>query len=167
MDDRFTYPEVGATAGDLMPPGYRHLERRVRLVAKDVAAAAEPLLTWRVHRAAGLWVEASAPRAAVGVRVRQVLGFGRVGIVAPCQVVWLVEEVDRVGFGYGTLAGHPESGEESFVVSRDRHGELWFTVRAFSRPVGWLTRVVGPVGVLAQRLMTRRYGSAMRRLTQP
>jgi uncharacterized protein (UPF0548 family) len=34
-------------------------------------------------------------------------------------VVWTVDEPNRIGFGYGTLQGHPESGEESFVVSRE------------------------------------------------
>lgn len=168
MGHPFTYPEVGATADDgPLPPGYHHLEHRVRLPAADLAAAVEPLLTWRAHRAAGLKVTVSAPRVAVGVRIRQTLGLGPVGFAFPCQVVWTVAEPDRIGFGYGTLPGHPERGEESFVVSRAADGGLWFTVRAFSRPARWFTRLAGPLGVFGQRLMARRYGSAMLRLTRP
>lgn len=166
MDHPFTYREVGATAAAQLPPGYRHLEHRVQLAGTDLAAVAEALLTWRMHRAAGLRVAASAPRAAVGVRVRQVLGVGPVGFVAPCQVVWVVAESDRVGFGYGTLPGHPVRGEESFLVSQDPDGQLWFTVRAFSRPGRWFTKLAGPAGGLVQRLMARRYAAAMRRLTR-
>ena len=113
MGHPFTYPEVGATADDgPLPPGYHHLEHRVRLPAADLAAAVEPLLTWRAHRAAGLKVTVSAPRVAVGVRIRQTLGLGPVGFAFPCQVVWTVAEPDRIGFGYGTLPGHPERGED-------------------------------------------------------
>ncbi|HLU46229.1 MAG TPA: DUF1990 domain-containing protein [Natronosporangium sp.] len=166
MEQTFTYPEVGATAADQLPPGYRHLEHRVRLAGTDLAAAAEPLLTWRMHRAAGLRIAASAPRAAVGVQVRQVVGFGPIQIVAPCRVVWTVADLDRIGFGYGTLPGHPVSGEEAFLVSRDPDGALWFTVRAFSRPTRWFTRLAGPAGAVVQRVMARRYAAAMRRLTR-
>ncbi|SIP67631.1 hypothetical protein BN9982_740001 [Mycobacterium tuberculosis] len=31
---------------------------------------------------------------------------------APCRVVYVIDEPDVRGFGYGTLPGHPVSGEE-------------------------------------------------------
>ena len=36
--------------------------------------------------------------------------------IVPCRIVWVVDEPDAFGFGYGTLRGHPDEGEESFVV---------------------------------------------------
>jgi uncharacterized protein (UPF0548 family) len=75
---------------------------------------------------------------------------------AVCRVVYVVDEPDRVGFAYGTLPGHPESGEESFILER-LDGVTRFSVRAFSRPATQLARFGGPVTSLAQRIMTARY----------
>lgn len=68
---------------------------------------------------------------------------------------------DRAGFAYGTLPGHPESGEEAFVVSRAPDG-VRFTITAFSRPATWLARLGGPVTLLGQEYFTRRYLRALR-----
>jgi uncharacterized protein (UPF0548 family) len=159
----FTYPEVGATRRGELPDGYAHLHYRLPIGTGVLAAAAEALLTWRMHRAAGVRITASAPRAAEGVRVTSVLGIGSVGLRAPCQVVWSVDTDDEAGFAYGTLAGHPERGEESFVVERigDR---VWFTVTAFSRPAVWYTRAAGPVVGWFQQAYARRLGATLRRL---
>jgi uncharacterized protein (UPF0548 family) len=80
----------------------------------------------------------------------------------PCRVVWVVDERHRAGFGYGTLPGHPEAGEEAFVVTRDPSGAVTFTVSAYSRPGLLLTRLAGPFGRWGQRLMIRRYAAALR-----
>jgi len=158
------YPEVGATRAGPLPAGYNHLRHRTCLGDVPFAAAGEAILTWRMHRATGARIEASAPRAAPGVEVTVGLGVGRLRLAAPCQVVWSVEEGDRIGFGYGTLPGHPELGEESFVVERAGDGRVWFTVTAFSRPALWYTRAAGPVVVLFQHGYARRLGRALKRL---
>jgi uncharacterized protein (UPF0548 family) len=159
-----TYPEVGATAQDRLPSGYRHVRRRVRLGDDEVfAAAATGLMTFAMNRAAGLRPTTSAPRAAVGVTVTSRLGFGPVAIAAPCRIVWTVDEPERAGFGYGTLPGHPEIGEEAFVVARETDG-VWFSVVAFSRPGAWYARLGAPVGRWLQDYVTTRYTTAMRRV---
>ncbi|MGH3739081.1 MAG: DUF1990 family protein, partial [Micromonosporaceae bacterium] len=56
----FTYPEVGATSGDRLPAGYRHLRYRALIGPGDLGRAADAVLSWRLHRAAGVRVEASA-----------------------------------------------------------------------------------------------------------
>lgn len=76
---------------------------------------------------------------------------------APVRVVYVIDEPNRRGFGYGTLEGHPESGEESFVVSRESDGSVWVTISAFSRPSSLKWRLVSPVLRIAQALYTRRY----------
>jgi len=156
----FTYEPVGATRGSTFPVGFHHLEESSALGHGDAAFehARETLMTWRMHRAAGLRVAASADRVAEGGVVRCRLG----PLPVPCRVVWVVDEPDRVGFGYGTLPGHPEAGEEAFVVSRDASGAVTFTVSAYSRPGLLLTRLAGPVGRWGQRLMIRRYAGALR-----
>ena len=161
----FTYAEVGATEYDEpLPVGYRHLRERTCLGDVPLAAAADAILGWRMHRAAGTRIEASAPRAAPGVDVTVGLGVGPLRINGPCRVIWTVDEADRAGFGYGTLPGHPERGEESFVAERGADGRVWFTVTAFSRPARWYTRAGGPVVVLLQHAYARRLGRALRRL---
>jgi uncharacterized protein (UPF0548 family) len=85
--------------------------------------------------------------------------------VAPCRVVAVLDEDDRWGFAYGTLPGHPEIGEESFVVSLTEHGSVRFSVTAFSRPAGSVTRAAGPLGRLVQQVATRAYLRALRRYT--
>jgi uncharacterized protein (UPF0548 family) len=37
---------------------------------------------------------------------------------APCRVIYTITEPRRKGFAYGTLPGHPESGEEAFTISQ-------------------------------------------------
>jgi uncharacterized protein (UPF0548 family) len=156
----FTYEPVGATRGSTYPDGFHHLVVRSELGRGDAAFshAADRLMTWRMHTGAGLRVAASAERVAEGGVVRCRLG----PLPVPCRVVWVVEEPDEAGFGYGTLPGHPEAGEEAFVVSRDGAGVVTLTVSAYSRPGLLLTRLAGPVGRLGQRLMIRRYAGALK-----
>ncbi len=89
------------------------------------------------------------------------LGIGRAGLRIPCRVVAVIDEPDRQGFSYGTLPGHPECGEELFVVERQPDGTLEFVVTAFSRPASLLARAGGPATRWAQRAMTDRYLRAL------
>lgn len=166
----FTYAEVGATHdGGSLPPGYHHVLVRERVGHGRAAFAAvvEGTLTWAVHRGTGLRVVASAERAADDVDVTASVGVGPLRLRIPCRVVWAVAEADRGGFAYGTLAGHPESGEESFVVEIGPDDDVWFTVTAFSRPATWYARLGGPLTRLVQSLATRRYVAVARRLARP
>ncbi|MFK8905967.1 DUF1990 family protein [Streptomyces sp. YS-3] len=163
----FTYPEVGATAGDgPLPAGYRHLRYRTRLGSgrQVFTAAGEGVLTWRMHRAVGVDVTVTSDRAAPGIAVRVLLGRGKLGLAAPCEVVWATEEPSLVGFAYGTLPGHPECGEEAFLVELDQNGQVWFTVTAFSRPARWYTHAVFPLVPVFQNLYVRRCGRVLGRL---
>lgn len=147
----YTYPEVGATRGEL-PPGYRHV-RRSRTVPVGFEAAAEVLMTWQLPERSGITVAASAPR----VEPDAVAQMRWLGLRIPCRVVYVVSEPDRVGFAYGTLPGHPERGEERFVLERASDGAVTFSVTAFSRPATILGRALGPLGRRVQDLMTERY----------
>ena len=156
----FTYAEVGATRHEPLPAGYRHLRYRTFLGRGGFDCAAEAILTFGMHRGTGARITSAADRAAPGVRVTVGLGPLRV----PCEVVWVAEEPDRAGFGYGTLPGHQATGEEAFVVERDGDGGVWFSVTAFSRPARPLMRLGGPVAVLAQHLYARVCARALRRV---
>ncbi|HET7326173.1 MAG TPA: DUF1990 domain-containing protein [Nocardioidaceae bacterium] len=160
-----TYGGVGGTRWRATPAGFHAAEHRSVLGSDHgrFDRAVDALLHWRMHDAAGLRMQATGP-VAVGVDSLGRLGVGRFAVPVPCRVVWVVREPDRVGFGYGSLPGHPASGEESFVLERVA-GEVVFTVRAFSRGAQWYTRCGAPLARSAQRAYLRRYAGALRRLS--
>ncbi|MFD8566067.1 DUF1990 family protein [Streptomyces sp. NPDC059639] len=150
-----TYDEVGATLTDgELPSGYHHLDRRVRLGSGSECfeRAGAAVLSWAAHRGAGFTVTPDGP-AREGVDVLVTAPLLRI----PCRVVRVVRSGERVGFAYGTLRGHPECGEEAFLVELDADGVVWFRVRAFSRPGRWFVRVGGPLARGVQLWVTRRY----------
>ncbi|GAA1975775.1 hypothetical protein GCM10009817_14950 [Terrabacter lapilli] len=163
-----TYPrgamEGSARDGTPPPAGYRHFEESVRLRRRDFGGAARDLLGWRVHDRAGLRVHASGTAGHFDTVVELHLGVGPLGVRIPCRVVDVIDEPDRTGFAYGTLPGHPESGEERFVLDREPDGSIVFTISAFSRHATLLARLGGPVSRVVQDGMTRRYLRALDRL---
>jgi uncharacterized protein (UPF0548 family) len=77
-------------------------------------------------------------------------------------VVYVIDDADRRGFAYGTLPGHPESGEELFAVRyAPSTDEVHAEVVAFSRHATWWSRLGSPVTSLAQRVITTRYLTAL------
>ena len=152
----FTYDAVGATAGDL-PTGYRPTHRRAVLERRDFDGAVDDLMRWRVHERAGLWVAASGPVGDTGTVVDMRFGLGPLAVRVPCRVAYVVDEPDRAGFAYGTLPGHPETGEELFLLARLGDGRLTFTVTAFSRAATRLARLGGPVARGLQDRISDRY----------
>ena len=166
VDAELTYPEHGLTQNGRAPEGYRVARERVAVGDGPDAFTrlGEGILGWELHQLAGLSVRAQAPRAAQGVHVVSGFGFGRLRLAAPCRVVWVEESTTRAGFGYGTLPGHPASGEESFVAVLEPDGQVYFELFAFSRPSNWFYRLGGPVTKGVQQLVTRRYLAAAQKL---
>jgi uncharacterized protein (UPF0548 family) len=119
-------------------------------------AAKTALGQWRAHRGAGVRVRPSVPPHK-GQTVALAIRVGPVFFEAPCRVTSTVDEPDRFGFTYATLPGHPEEGEEAFLLSRDERGRVVFDVTAISRPADLMTRLGGPVSRLLQRSISDRY----------
>ena len=159
-----TYPEVGASRDQRMPDGYAHREHSV-VVGTGQAAferAVAAVFEWRMQRAAGLRVHASGSPREAGTVVVLTAGLPRFGYSIPCRVVWSQTTGPEQGFGYGTLPGHPESGEECFLVSTDDDGRVVFRTRVFSRLASPLARLGGPVSRALQGAALRRYVTAVR-----
>jgi uncharacterized protein (UPF0548 family) len=156
----FTYPEVGATAGPF-PPGYKHMGYAAHIGMGQLRfeEAADAVMHWGMQRGSGLRVEPSSESIAAGAVVLvKMLGF----LKAPCRVVYVVDEPHVRGFAYGTLPGHPEIGEERFVVRHDPVTSAVFAeVSAFSRPATWWAKAGGPFTSLIQRVMNKRYVRAV------
>ncbi|GAA2603417.1 DUF1990 domain-containing protein [Paractinoplanes durhamensis] len=157
-----TYSPVGGTRTSERPPGFRHLFFRMPLGtgASRYAQAGAHILSFRMHRATGAKIVASAATAAPGVQLTVGLGPLR----APCEIVWAEKSEKRTGWGYGTRPGHPASGEEAFFVEHDERDRVWFTVVAYSRPASLLMRLGGPFAVGFQHLYARLCGRALKRL---
>lgn len=162
MSDKVSYPEVGATLGDVLPAGYDHV-RRSAVIGRggaDFERAAAALMSWQVQRRSGLQVRQSE-RVALGEVVWMGAGLGPLRVGFRCEVVGVIDEERRKGFAYGTLPGHPESGEEAFVLVLRDDDAVELHVIAFSRPAQWWSRIAGPAGSLVQRWMTGRYLKAL------
>jgi uncharacterized protein (UPF0548 family) len=156
-----TYAEVGRTLGEL-PAGWDHAHRSVRLGRGDAVftRASECVLSFAMHRRAGVRVRTTGSHATVGLVVRLGVGLGPFRLSAPCGVVAVVDEPRRAGFAYGTLFGHPVRGEELFLVEHQEGDAVVLTVRAFSRPATWWARLAGPVVRRGQARTNRRYQAA-------
>lgn len=155
-----TYAETGATLGSALPEGFRVARRQHSCPdGIDFAAARRALFGWEVHERAGLQVQASGP-VAVGAVVRLGLRLGPVVAHAPCRVVAVIDQPGRAAFAYGTLPGHPESGEELFEIVR-YDGRPRLRITAFSRPARVGTKLAGPLARLVQDRITQRYLRAL------
>jgi uncharacterized protein (UPF0548 family) len=158
-DRPFTYTDIGAT-GRRLPDGFHHVNESARIGTGRARfdEAAQRVMRWGMLRGAGAHVTASTEVAQVGSVV--VVGLGPVR--APCRVVYVIDEDNRRGFAYGTLPGHPESGEELFAVRYDPADDaVYAEVAAFSRHATWWSKAAGPVTSTLQRIMTKRYLSAV------
>ncbi|MTE12923.1 DUF1990 family protein [Nocardia aurantiaca] len=160
----FSYAEVGGTQGDL-PPGYDHFHLRRRIGSGKALfdRAADHILSFGMQRDTGIFQQATTPTAQPGTELTVRLGLGPLGVTAPCRVVYLLDEPNRRGFAYGTLPGHPESGEELFAVECDPTDDsVYGVITAFSHPGTWYTHLGGPLVHLIQRWFAHRYIATIR-----
>ena len=164
----FSYENVGASREGAAPRGYAVDRYRVKLGegSEAYARAVEALREWRQFDLG--WVRLLPSRSpievdtTVGVLARH-YGFWSLNTA---RIVYLVEEsgeVERFGFGYGTLPGHAERGEERFGVEWNRRldGSVYYDVFAFSRPKHPLAWPGYPFARLLQKRFRRDSMRAM------
>ena len=78
-----------------------------------------------------------------------------------------VEEPRRTAFALGTVGGSVVSGEELFLIEWRDNDEVWFTVRAFDRPVSTLYRLLPRLIRGRRRQLFRAYLTAVSPLFAP
>jgi uncharacterized protein (UPF0548 family) len=159
----FNYEHVGRTAHEQRVPGYGWMERSTKLHHTAFEAAGWDLFGWRLQERAGLRVQASESPLRTDTVVLMRLGIGAASLKIPCRVVYVINQTRRRGFAYGTLPGHPEAGEERFVLEQHDDDTISFTITAFSRAASPLARMGGPVTRRVQEMMTERYLRALDR----
>ena len=173
MSSAVSYPErlrglsIPLARGSEYLPGRWSVLLETRVIGQGreaFVAARDRILSWQMHRDAGVRVVAvdgtPPPDALPALQVRLSIGVGPIMIPAPCEVVTVIDDEHEAGFAYGTLSGHPEQGEEAFLVTLTNEDVVVGSVAAFSRPVPWAA-VGAPVMQRAQRIIARRYVNAM------
>ena len=160
-----THADTGGTLKGHQPIGFRH-DRHQRVLGHGVETfghAVSGLRGWHAHSGPGVRVFPAAVDIRAGATVIVTLGTPVVALAAPCRIVEVVDEPDCWGFAYGTLPGHPEQGEEAFVVSMSPDTTVCFEIIAFSRPGELLVCLSGPVGRYIQRMGTKGYLAGLQR----
>ena len=148
----------------MSPTGYRS-DRDVILLGQGeevFARAIAAVRRWQAQRGAGIEVIPDGASVADGDTTLLLIRALGLWTVAPCRVVYVHDEADRFAFAYGTLPGHPEEGEASFVVTRLADGDVEFRVASFSRPVAPLARASKPLTRRIQRRVTLSYLAAIK-----
>jgi len=165
----FTYTVVGATAS-LPPADYVVDHTRIKLgQGEEVFMKAKAALgRWQQFRLG--WVEVWSPETPIQTGEVVAVIARNLGLwwLNACRIVYVVDEeepIQRYGFAYGTLPDHAETGEERFLVERDRaSGEVWYDILAFSRPHLLLTRLGYPFVRRVQKRFAKASAAAMLRV---
>ncbi|MHB1139053.1 MAG: DUF1990 family protein [Microthrixaceae bacterium] len=152
-----TYDHIGSTLDD--PPGATiHSQERVLGSGQtcfDHAVAG--LRVWACHGGLGARVHPADAALTVGANALVVLPAGPFAIVVPDRVVAVVDEPRRFGFAYGTLDGHQERGEESFVVEYRDDDTVVATIAVEAEAATLASRVAAPLVRRFQHLAIGRY----------
>lgn len=162
----FSYDAVGAS-DRAVPGGFDLDHNRIALghgrAVFDAACAA--LRDWRMLPAGWIRIHPCPAPLDVGQAVALEIRIGFVHSLNAARVVAVFDEpspIRRFGFAYGTLDDHVESGEERFSVELADDGQVWYDLRAFSRPRDWVARAGYPFVRYLQRRFVRGSQAAMR-----
>ena len=160
-----TYGDIGLTLAGELPEGFHHdsYESALGRGPETFERAVRGLKAWQAHRLPGMRVFPEGQEIRTGATVVVTLGTSLLSLAAPCRIVSVIDGHTRWGFAYGTLPGHPEQGEEAFVVSISPDQSVRFAIKAFSRPGDPLVRLSGPIGRAMQRGGTGGYLRALKR----
>lgn len=158
-----TYPDVGAADAGPAPPGFVLDHNRQRLGRGEAVfeRAKEAIRRWRMFPAPWTAIEpADAPIVEGEIVAVHIHALG-VWWLNSARIAYVIDEPRRFGFAYGTLPGHVERGEERFLVEHLADDEVWYDVRAFSRPRYWPVRLGRPLARMLQRRFARDSKAAM------
>ena len=130
-----------------VPRGYvlDHTRSQIGRGTQSFEAARQALRLWK-HFDLG-WVRVANPEApvrpgeVVAVEVHA-LGLWSVNL---SRILYVIDEPDRFGFGYGTTPIHVERGEERFLLEFDRaSGIVIYDLLAVSQPAYWMAKLGYP-----------------------
>ena len=160
-----TYSDIGATLAGKRPDGFHHdrYETVLGQGPETFQRAVTGLKTWKAHRLPGMGVFPDQQEIIPDATVVVTLGTPIMALAMPCRIVSIIDGQTRWGFAYGTLPGHPEQGEEAFIVAMSPDQTVRFEIEAFSRPGDPLVRLSGRIGRGMQKGGTGGYLRALKR----
>lgn len=166
----YSYDEPGCTRGATFAKNGWNVDRcRVLLGHGEAvfARACDALNSWRMFpKAIASVAPIAMPKPDLVVSILYRVRLLPLWIVFPARVVYIVDEevagYRRYGFAYGTLPGHPERGEERFLIEWDRPtGAVNYEILAISRPADWVAWIGYPYARWEQARFRRLSGLAM------
>jgi uncharacterized protein (UPF0548 family) len=140
-----------------LPAGFERFSRERTLGHRDLETVRRAMASWAAQGAAHVRLHPARPAVEVGSTLALLGPLGPVSFSATCVITQVIDEPDRVGFVYSTLAHHPEEGSEVFEVIRSCDGRLVARIEAVWRPASIATGWCRPITRLAQRRYVQRY----------
>lgn len=169
----FTYKDVGFTkTKNTEPPQGFNLDRR-RIVLghgeQVFLKAKECVKNWKMYDVGWMDIHRPLPKieeGAISVTFLKLCGIWFTAI--PCRIIYTINEElpdkHQFGFGFGTIEGHPEKGEERFLVEWNKEDDtVHYEVYAISRSGHFLTKCGYPVMRYLQGCFFRDTQQAMLR----
>ena len=162
----FSYSPLELTRSSSLA-GYTVDHNRVQLGsgAEAFSAGVRAIQQWKMFDLG--WVHLFSDQTSIesGATVAIVVNHLRFWSINACRIVYVIEESDRYGFAYGTLAEHAERGEERFMVEHNREDDgVWYDIFAVSKP-GPMAKLAYPFTRTLQKRFARDSLQAMRRAT--
>lgn len=142
----FTYDEVGASRSirineaHPLPRRYHINHNRVRLgTGIELYEKAKAAVSrWEMFQLA--WASICWPDTPIrqGSTIAILSKTNGIWTLNACRIAYMMEDfgdMERFGFGYGTLPGHVADGEERFMVEWNRPDDsVWFDIYSFAEP---------------------------------
>ncbi|GGR24870.1 DUF1990 family protein [Deinococcus ruber] len=160
-----TYRPIGVT----LKPGEKQQKQYIVGLGSGentFQQARTALRGWQTHRSHWLQLYPASSPPTEQQTVLVLLKAAGLCLSFGCRVVQVIDEARRYGFAYGTLPGHPERGEELFLIEWQPDDRVNFTLSAVSRPANLLYALGRPFGLFMRQLGTRQYLNAMQRATE-
>jgi uncharacterized protein (UPF0548 family) len=150
-----------------VPRGYARDHTRSEIVRGPNAfeTARHALRQWK-HFDLG-WVRVANPEAPIRTGELVAVEAHSLGLwsINISRILYVIDEPDRFGFGYGTTPMHVERGEERFLLEFDSaSGILSYDLLAVSEPAHWLAKLGYPYTRSQQHRFARDSHRQMRTL---
>jgi uncharacterized protein (UPF0548 family) len=172
----FTYREVGATRGgrsELTSSVARdydvdHHEIVLGTGRELFERARTALFAWRSFAIPWIQLHGASTPVREGNVVATLVRATGLWVLSPCRVVYVLDARDSprcAAFAYGTLPGHPEIGEERFLIAHERETDVVrYEILAFSRAGHLFSRLGRPYVRPLQARFARSSLSALQKL---
>jgi uncharacterized protein (UPF0548 family) len=171
----FTYDFVGCTRDEPQAVAGYSIDRERVMLGKGrevFERACDAIRRWEMfpESIAQLHGRDELPRPGLVVSVLYRVWLVPLWVLFPARVVYVIDEtcdtasgrIQRFGFAYGTVADHPERGEERFLAEwHAADDSVYYDLVAISQPAHWLARLGYPYTRYEQGRFRRLSGRAM------